>query len=1181
MKRLISFLIAFVLVFLMIPANGFVSLAAEEAFNTENFKGLVLTTDVSGLSVSLYEGVTESATKMTPVYTEGTTYYYEVEAGGRYYYVARPASGNARYNIRKNIYITPEEANTKQVLDVTPHVRSTAGWDTYESVKGYSDEAMAAAFPSSVELWPEYAHLLTTPVLTNPRNPHQQTTQTEMMDYIGGLNSADDDMYVYILGKSGGRKASEYFDIPVVFFTKTDLSGAKTWEDAASLLRENGKLTFLYQAQIHGKETGAGEAAFAMLKHLDGDYGAGLLDNMNICVIPRLNTWGAYRSDRSVYTTEEIDANRDYMALTSAEVQLTVKLYNHLEPELFYDAHECFVHPEYEQLGMHDVWSSVNFVPFTTQEFKNTALTLADKIFERAEENNLTYGWYSSSVNGYNTTVGTTNLHVRGSLVFLTESQGILGGNQQIERRIMAHVSTVTGVLDYVNENTAAVQKVVDDQRADIINRGRTYESSDVIVLETGYTVHPEQNINGKQVDTCSGEITDTVFTGKTYDVVKKSRIAPTAYVIPAGESWTEDVLALLEKQGIQYTFLPEGATLPLQQYGGTTTEATLTEESAVTFSKGAYVMTMAQGDAYILALLMEPDVKDLASYSGTLAQQGRIPAVGGTFPIYRYIRDLNEEDFVDYTIVEFPPVEATVYVDNTNGVDTNDGLTAATPVKTLEKAYEIMEAAVAQGSKGSKGTVVISGLYELGAATYHFPAANYPVTITGMTTGDGLSFTGGTGDAHVNRAIHLHGETTFQNIKLHVNNSQSYNYIFANGHKLVLGTGLNTTVTKTNYYFTVSGGSALYGEKVDSVDVTIRSGNWRMIYLGGYYGDVTGTAKLDLSDASVYYSIVGSYRGNVGSLEIKLANAAISKTTDKTHGIFAGTYTANSNYDCGKLLGDAKILLGEGVTAQAVYGSARTYGHVSGKVTVIADGVDLTKVPVKARYSGLSASYRNGETTLQLNRDVAADLAVDASVALDLCGHDITGNVTVDGTLTVKDSATDDYDVSDGVYGEITGTVTGTLAAADGYVAAAKGFHKFDQYISGVSLRPSNAGIYYTATVLADEVLRSEFASQGVAVSLADLPGADFETDEDTLYATGSNGVLVQNILKGDGEDPDRGITDIYAASYVKLQDGTVLVSDENVAYSLYDVLLLIRAQNPDALNSFLTKWNIESWFR
>ena len=85
------------------------------------------------------------------------------------------------------------------------------------------------------------------------------------------------------------------------------------------------------------------------------------------------------------------------------------------------------------------------------------------------------------------------------------------------------------------------MQKVVDDQRADIVNRGKTYEESDIIVLETGSTEHPEHYINGKQVDTGSGEITDTVLQGKIYDVVKQSRVAPTAYVIPAGESWTAE----------------------------------------------------------------------------------------------------------------------------------------------------------------------------------------------------------------------------------------------------------------------------------------------------------------------------------------------------------------------------------------------------------------------------------------------------------------------------------------------------------------------------------------------------------------------------------------------------------------------------------------------------------------
>ena len=110
--------------------------------------------------------------------------------------------------------------------------------------------------------------------------------------------------------------------------------------------------------------------------------------------------------------------------------------------------------------------------------------------------------------------------------------------------------------------------------------------------------------------------------------------------------------------------------------------------------------------------------------------------------------------------------------------------------------------------------------------------------------------------------------------------------------------------------------------------------------------------------------------------------------------------------------------------------------------------------------------------------------------------------------------------------------------------------------------------------------MLAEQIETAGVAVSLTDLPGADFETDADTLYTEDTNGVMIQNILKGDAEDADRGIMDIYAASYVKLKDGTVLTSDENVAYSLYDVLLLIRQLEEEAAQDFITAWNIQSWF-
>ena len=52
----------------------------------------------------------------------------------------------------------------------------------------------------------------------------------------------------------------------------------------------------------------------------------------------------------------------------------------------------------------------------------------------------------------------------------------------------------------------------------------------------------------------------------------------------------------------------------------------------------------MAQEKAKILAMLMEPDVTDLAKSNSTLVMSGIIPQYDDTYPIYRYIHDLNPD---------------------------------------------------------------------------------------------------------------------------------------------------------------------------------------------------------------------------------------------------------------------------------------------------------------------------------------------------------------------------------------------------------------------------------------------------------------------------------------------------------------------------------------------------------
>ena len=646
-KRLFSLVLAMLMLTAVLPAP----IQAAE-FDTENFKGLVLTTSVGTdqVSVKLYSGYAQTSSKlMTPVYTEetengGMAYYYEVTAGAKYRYVSRHPSNYSRYIMSQCIYISSQEAQTKVVLDVTPAKRSTSGWDTGSTVYVYSDEVLAQK-PSDKSLWPEYADVFTTPAFTNARNPHQQTTQTEMMDFIRGLDGTDDDMYTFILGQSGGKA----FDIPLVIFSRTDLSGAQTLEEAAAILRAEDKLTVHYQAQIHGYEAASGEGALAMIQRFDGSYGQSLLDNMNIYVIPRLSPYGAYKSMRNVWLDDDstIDPNGDFMRLRTVETQLRQYAVNLFDPDVAMDGHEYVLSKESASEGAHDVYLAAHYMPLHTEEFQQLSKTVAAAAMDKVEENGLMPRWYSDVVNNVRGSVGSANMAYRGILHFLMETQGSDSGLTNYERRVIGQVSVVTGILDYVNENAAEVKETVSAQKQAIIDEGKTYDESDQVVLLYSSVQDESLYLPGKNINLASGVLTDTTFPAEVWQTVERSRTAPTAYVIPAGKSFTENVLKLMDMQGISYEFIPAGSGILLQQYtqvavndSGRIIEAGLTDEALTAFPQGAYVFTMAQQSANILSLLMEPDVTQ--NTTNTLVQAGTVPVSDGMIPIYRYIHDLN-----------------------------------------------------------------------------------------------------------------------------------------------------------------------------------------------------------------------------------------------------------------------------------------------------------------------------------------------------------------------------------------------------------------------------------------------------------------------------------------------------------------------------------------------------------
>lgn len=1142
---------------------------APGAFDESTFKGLVIRAE-KDVAMTLYSGYKpDTGTKQVPSFTieedTQTSYYYADIAPGAYRCVS---SRTGYYKLTKNIYMSADEAATctEHIVKLEPRAGGTAT-DTWElsSYHDHTDEILRLeAYNDDISQWPEYADVFTTPWFTEEHAVQQMTTQAQAEAFLEKLDDENDNMYLFSIGQS----AYYGHDVWAVFFTETDLSSAKTYEEAVELMGQD-KPAVLYRAQIHGNEPAAGEAALAMIQRLDGVYGDQITENINVVILPRSSPDGARNYLRTL--ASGVDPNRDMLRLESQEITDYVRLYNLLQPELVIDGHEYDGSANYNYHWDSDITVGLHYTGNNTDAYAQENMKLAKGIFGAVKENGLSYNYYSSRVNSFNnTSVSRPYFGQQGSLSILLETRGNGAGLVSYARRIVSHVVSVEYLLNYASDNAAAVQALVDAERQQIIEKGKTYQEDDKVYLYITNVSCAEEAFLLTRIYQDGTESLMTLTPG-IVNHVERSRTAPTAYVIPAGASFTDRVLELMDKQGIAYTYIPAGSTVLLRQYTGTVTQAGLTEEKAVTFGSGAYVFTMNQIPAYILASLMEPDVDDVAENAGTLAQQGIITPVDGYFPIYRYCHDLNANGFIHYTTADAPAAHVTVYLDGTNGADTNNGLTETTAVKTLEQAYAVMSSALQSAGAGSTGTVVISGMYDLGNKPYHMPAVSFAVTFTGKTGEDGIRYSGADITDPSNRTIYLHGETTFRDMTIFADSAWTHNFIVANGHKLVIGEGV-TSLCKTGktYYFTVIGGSYDYDDDVASTDVTILSGTWRAVYAGGYRGSVTGTARLTISGASVYANIYASYLGDVGRLEMNLSN-----TTVNTGSIFAGTYYANSDKKLGFVRNGAVITLGENVVASSLYCSAEKYGGITGGVTLVVEGADLTKVPLVARYSGLHTNYSTDWIRVVLGKDMATDATLDPTMELDLAGHDITGNLTTTGTLTVYDSATDDYDVSDGVYGAITGTVTGTLEAKEGYIAAADGFHKFGgQYISSVSLRPQNAGIYYSATVLADEVLMAELET-GVAVSLVDMPTADFETDEDTLYAKGRHSVLVQNILKGDSEDADRAITDIYAASFVKLPDGTVLVSENEVAYSLFDILMLLKEQNPQAYETFVNTWN------
>ena len=260
-----------------------------------------------------------------------------------------------------------------------------------------------------------------------------------------------------------------------------------------------------------------------------------------------------------------------------------------------------------------------------------------------------------------NNPIGRAYFGLYDCLSFLVETRGIGAGKTNFERRVFSQETAVLSYLTYAAEHSEEIKELVADAREETIAKGATYDEDDVLVLYQTASGETQTDYEGTLIKynmdgTVHSSETDTMA---LYDTIERSRIRPTAYVIPADLENIDKILYILDNQGAEYYRLSDGSRATLEQYyydgpyeyNGRERgiEAGLRDAERVRFSNGAYVIPMDQVAGNVIAMLMEPDVTDSNGYDGSLYQYGVIDYDEETldFPIYRYTGDNPRETLV------------------------------------------------------------------------------------------------------------------------------------------------------------------------------------------------------------------------------------------------------------------------------------------------------------------------------------------------------------------------------------------------------------------------------------------------------------------------------------------------------------------------------------------------------
>ncbi len=450
-------------------------------------------------------------------------------------------------------------------------------------------------------------------------------------------------------------------------------------------LKSDKRARVYIQANIHAGEVEGKEAALMLMRDILNKETAPYLKNVLLIVCPIFNADGnekIAKENRSHqngpvgvgvrHNGQNLDLNRDAMKVETPEVAGLINAVKKWDPHLFVDLHTT--NGSYHQEPTTYTWmmngntnkSLIDFMrdkmmPFVNTTMTNKYNTLNCFYGEFKDMRNPEKGWeaYASEPRYIVNYFG-----LRNRLAILNENYVYA----DFKSRIWGCYYMLRGILDYANDNSEAIIKLIKDADEATIQRGMNITQKDSFAVEftniplpnpitiNTFEMEPYKDQNGRDRVRPTDKVKTVTVPYFANFIPKRNVKYPFAYLITAPDP---NVINLLKQHGIKIEKLKEAATLDVQiiktremkpaprlnqgHYNNITKVEYVNEKKE--FAAGTIIVRTAQPLANLAAYLLEPETDDGLLY-WNYWDKYLVPQWGGAFLPYPVSKLLSAQPF-------------------------------------------------------------------------------------------------------------------------------------------------------------------------------------------------------------------------------------------------------------------------------------------------------------------------------------------------------------------------------------------------------------------------------------------------------------------------------------------------------------------------------------------------------